>query len=85
MSARFSWSPEDSYAFVTCHVYPDRPPILDTSVSGVSLTISAGAAEAVSAEHVEFARLFAEAAGVYAEECAQWVGGQRVGGSAAAS
>ncbi|MGH3752351.1 MAG: hypothetical protein ACRDRP_06570 [Pseudonocardiaceae bacterium] len=59
---------------VVCRVYPDGSPILSVwDGDGVSLDITSGDRERVSARHAESARVFAEQVRLYAEECARWV------------
>ncbi|MGH3903185.1 MAG: hypothetical protein ACRDTE_03175 [Pseudonocardiaceae bacterium] len=68
-----SWHPACGSVLVSCHVYPDGPPILSVSDgAGFSLSISSGRRSVVSVEHAVFARRFAEQAGVYALECERW-------------
>lgn len=73
MSAFVSWH-ADASARATCHVYPQRAPILWASDgTGFSLSLTdGGGADAVSVEHAAFARQFAEQAAVYARECERW-------------
>lgn len=72
MSVHAGWRIEGR-ASAVCYVYEHRPPILDLSDrSGFVLAISGGDAEAISPEHVRFARELAEAVAQYAVQCARW-------------
>ncbi len=57
---------------VQCSVYPDRTPILCGDGTGMSLTLTPAAPQAVTAPELDFARALLGELRVYVTECERW-------------
>jgi len=57
---------------VQCSVYPDRTPILCGDGAGMSLTLTPGSPQVVTAPELSFARALLGELRVYVTECERW-------------